>query len=240
MGLGLNYSTGSGDGGEITPFVKYDARAGRMFRNDRTQDASGAYSSSPVDITRSFKAVFDMENIEVGWMLYAAGAAPQMQLVPLGSPLPHKPEGNFKQGVRVIMRLGKDCGNDVREISGNSGAFLRGIDELHTAYEVGEKENPGKLPVVVLKDTLPITSGSGDKKSTNYQPVFEIVSWVARPADLTPRPRSAPVSSTPAPQTASAPPSTGSTKVEPPGEPPTTRSRTQAGSWWISCRQSPT
>jgi hypothetical protein len=37
---------------------------------------------------------------------------------------------------------------------------------------------------VVLKTTMPITSGSGDKKSTNYQPVFEISGWAPRPVDL--------------------------------------------------------
>jgi hypothetical protein len=37
---------------------------------------------------------------------------------------------------------------------------------------------------VVLKTTMPITSGSGEKKSTNYQPVFEISGWAPRPVDL--------------------------------------------------------
>jgi hypothetical protein len=36
MALGFNYSTG-GDGSDIVPYVKYDARAGRFFRNDRIE-----------------------------------------------------------------------------------------------------------------------------------------------------------------------------------------------------------
>ncbi len=217
MGLGLTTEASSGSG-DILPFVKYDSRAGRLFRNDRVQDQGGNYSSTPVDITRSFKAVVDMENVEVGWMLFSAGAAPQMNLVVLGQPLPPKPDPQFKQGVRLTLKLGKDCGNDVREISGNSASFLRGVDKLHDDYVTGEKENPGKLPIVVLKDTISVTSGSGERKSTNYQPVFEIVGWAPRSIDLVPRAvKAAPSASA---QTGStprtAPPETGSTKVEPP------------------------
>ncbi len=70
MALGLNYNSGGGDNGDIIPFVKYDARAGRFFRNDRTE-TNGAYSNNAVDITSNFKAVMDLENLEVGYLLFA-------------------------------------------------------------------------------------------------------------------------------------------------------------------------
>lgn len=183
MALGFNYS--SGGGGDIIPFVKFDARAGRFFRRDRSQDSSGSYTNNDVDITSNFKAVLDMENVEVGFMKFGNGAAPEFALVRLGEPMPNKPgaEG-FKQGARLMMKLHADCGGDVREISGNAAAFLKGVDELHTQYEQQKAANKGKLPIVTLKTTIPITSGSGQKKSTNYQPVFEIVGWAARPVDL--------------------------------------------------------
>lgn len=213
MALGFNYSSGGGDNGDIVPFVKYDARAGRFFRNDRSEQ-NGAYSNNAVDITSSFKAVMDLENLEVGYLLFAAGAAPAFNLVKLGEPMPNKPaDGKWKQGVRVMMKLHKDCGGDVREISSNAAAFLKGFDELHSLYESGKGANPGKLPIVVLKTTVPITSGSGEKKSTNYQPVFEIAGWAPRPIDLVhvgkgvTAPATAPVQ---------AAPSTGSTPVGPP------------------------
>lgn len=217
MGLGLNYNTGGGDNGDIVPFVKYDARAGRFFRNDRTE-SNGAYSNNAVDITTTFKAVMDLENLEVGYLLFAAGSAPAFMLVKLGDPMPHKPggDGKWKQGVRVMMKLHASCGGDVRETSSNATAFLKGIDELHTAYEAGKAANPGKLPVVTLKTTVPITSGSGDKKSTNYQPVFEITGWAPRPNDLVHVAKgAAPQTAAPSTQPA-APPSTGSTQVPPP------------------------
>jgi len=204
MALGLNYSSGSG-GGDIVPFVKYDARAGRLFRRDRTQDTSGNYTSNDVDITNGFKAVIDMENVEVGYSKFNAGSAPEHVLVKLGDPMPHKPaDPGFKQGARLMMKLAAACGGDIREITGNSTAFLKGIDDLHSAYEAAKAANPGKLPIVTLQSTLPVTSGSGQKKSTNYQPVFAISGWAPRPNDLVH------VGKGSAPQSA---PSTGSTQV---------------------------
>jgi hypothetical protein len=217
MALGLNYSSGNG-GGDIVPFVKYDARAGRLFRRDRSQDSAGNYISNDVDITSSFKAVFDLENIEVGYSKFGAGSAPEHVLVRLGDPMPHKPaDPAFKQGARIMMKLAANCGGDIREITGNSTAFLKGIDDLHTAYEQQKAANAGKLPIVALQTTLPITSGSGQKKSTNYQPVFEITGWAPRPADLVHVAKNAPtqatVQQTASPSTA---PSTGSTQVSAP------------------------
>lgn len=216
MGLGLNYNS-SGGNGEIVPYVKFDARAGRFFRNDRTE-SNGAYSNNPVDITNGFKAVMDLENIEVGYMKFGAGTAPEYLLVALGSPMPHKPaDPGFKQGARIMLKLASSCGGDVREITGNAAAFLKGVDDLHTAYEAGKAANPGKLPIVVLQSTLPIKSGQGQKTSTNYQPVFEIQGWAPRPNDLvfTPKSGGQQVAS-PSTAPAASPPSTGSTQVSAP------------------------
>lgn len=216
MALGLNYSSGGGDG-NIVPFVKYDARAGRFFRNDRTEQ-NGAYSNNPVDITQNFKAVVDLEHVEVGYMKFAAASAPEYLLVALGDPMPQKPaDPKWKQGARVMMKLHQSCGGDVRETTSNAAAFLKGIDELHTAFEAGKAANPGKLPIVILKTTLPIVSGAGQQKSTNYQPVFEITGWAPRPVDLVyvAKSNTTQQQSTGDKQTA---PSTGSTQV---GAPPT-------------------
>ena len=209
MALGLNYGSA---GGDFLPILKYDARAGRFFRVDKENG-----ESTSVDITRNIKFVADFENVEVGFIMFPPGAAPQFHMVPLGTPLPAKPGPDFKQGVRLLVKLGAESGGDVREIASSAAAFLRGIDALHSAYEAGKAANPGKLPVVVCADTLPIESGSGAKKSTNYTPVFEITAWAPRPKDLEPKPRGGgdPMADTqPAPR--AAPPSTGSTRAAPP------------------------
>jgi hypothetical protein len=220
MALGIQISSGNGSGEDFTPIVKYDARAGRAFRVDRTQGANG-WETNPVDITRSFKAVMDFENLEVGFIDFPAGAAPVFAMVLHGKPMPGKPSDKAKQGVRITMMLAKECGGErpLREMAGNSAAFLRGVDALHDAYEHGKGANPGKLPVVVLKDTIGIKSGSGDKQSTNYQPIFEITGWVPRPEKLIWKPKNgaAPATTSAAsPIAREAPPSTGSTRAEPP------------------------
>lgn len=214
MALGFTYSTG---GGDFTAIMKYDARAGRMFREDRKQDAGGAWMKDSVDVTSNFKAVFDFENIEVGYINFPQGGAPDFCLASLGEPYPQRPTPNHAQGLRFMLKLAKDTAGDgaaIREIAGTSASFRMGIDELHNAYEAGKAANSGKLPIVALKSTLPVTSGSGAKKSTNYQPVFEIVGWAARPEDLVF------VSKSATRQVASASvataPSTGSTTVAPP------------------------
>lgn len=209
MALGFSYG-GGGEGGDFLPIVKFDARAGRFFRVDREDGVS-----TPHDITRNFKAVFDFENLEVGWISFNAGSAPDFKMVPFGEDMGPKPSDNHKRGIRMAVKLGGDCGGDCRELAGTSAAMMKGIDLLHDDYIAGLKANAGKLPVVILEDTIPIESGSGSKKSTNYQPVFEISGWVKRPVDLNNAPARG--SSKPAPAQASkAPPSTGSTRAAPP------------------------
>jgi hypothetical protein len=71
---------------------------------------------------------------------------------------------------------------------------------------------------VVLKSTVPITTGSGAMKSTNYRPVFEIVGWAPRPADLVWSPKNAEEAATVVPFSGqqAAPPVTGARQVAAP------------------------
>jgi len=206
MAIGINYeSAGSED---IIPIIKYDAKAGRMFRRDRVNG-----DNEQVDITRSFKAAFDFENLETGFIAFPVGGAPDFALARIGDRIPEKPTSDHRQGVRLLVKLTKDCGGDVRELASTAKAFLRGIDAAHDAYEADKAANPGKLPVFILEDTVPVVSEGGGNKTTNYSPVFKLIGWVARPSDLTYIPRAK--SSEPAPAKAT-PPSTGSSRVTAP------------------------
>jgi len=182
MALGIQTETSGG--GDFSPIVKYDARAGRMFRVDRTQDSGGAWQTDNVEITNGFQAVFDLENIEVGWALFAAGSPPSFALAKLGQPMPARPTSEHKNAFRVMLKLGKAVGGDVREMAAQSKAVIGAMDKLHDAYSAGLKDNAGKLPVVAMTGSVPIVSTGQGKSSTNYQPVFEIVKWVDRPAEL--------------------------------------------------------
>lgn len=196
-----------GEGVTYLPIVKYNATSGRIFNRDRS---GGEYHET--DITRIFKAIFDFENVEIGWSDFTNGV-PDFRLVRYadGGSIPKPEEGNFKRCVRLVLKLSKECGGDVREFASNAGACLDGVKKLKDDYDNGVKENPGKLPVVTLVDTIAKTSSGGALKTTNYVPVFEITGWVKRPDDLVYQSRSSSAPSNP-----SSPPSTGSTKVSAP------------------------
>ena len=199
MAMGINYA-GSGS---ITPICKWNSQSGRMFFLNRDGD--------DVEITNTFKAVMDLENLEVGSIAFVAGMAPDFHLVRIGDRIPAPPTDNHKPGCRVMCKLSKELGGEIREIASNAKTFLRGMDALHDAYIEGVKANPGKLPVVTITGSVPVTSGDASKKQTHYAPNFSIAGWVARPADLQYSPR-APSQA----QAHKAPPSTGSTPMAAP------------------------
>jgi len=177
MGLGLNVSSG---GGDFMPIIKYDARAGRIHKIDRVQGADPIST----EITNNFTAVFDLANIEVGWALFRDGMAPDWHMVRVGQPKPARPSPEHKAAFRVNVKLTKQNGGDVREFGSAARCVIVSIDVLHDAYAASDESKRGMLPVVAMVGTEQIKSGGGAKSSTNYQPKFEIKSWVERPADM--------------------------------------------------------
>ncbi|MGY3341959.1 hypothetical protein ACVWZ4_004337 [Bradyrhizobium sp. USDA 4472] len=217
----FGFSTAPSNGGDFTPIVKYDARAGRIYRLDRVESANG-FESRAVEITAHFKAIIDLENGETGWISLTPGSAPDFRLVPIGNELPEKPSANHKHGVRFMLKLSKESAGGsvaIRELTGTSKAFTSGMEELYTAYKAEKAANPGKLPVVVLDHVTTVRSGSGAKSSTNFHPTFRIVGWTAR-GDLTFVPKA--IASTSRPEASlpngATPPSTGATRAEAPPE----------------------
>lgn len=198
-------------GNSFLPIIKYDARSGRLSRRDRENG-----ENNDVDITRSFKAIFDFDNVEIGWINFNTGGAPDYRVSRYADGIKSdKPsDEGFKRGFRLVLKLSKECGGDVREFSSNAAACLDGIKNLMDSYESGIKANAGKLPVVEFKDSVAKSSSGGALKTTNYVPVFEIVSWVKRPDDLVYTARSSSAS----PSSFNGPASTGSTKVSAPAD----------------------
>ena len=88
---------------------------------------------------------------------------------------------NYRQGFRVPV-AGNGIGG-VRELAGNSAALINGMNELHSAYESAPEAAMGKIPVVKMTDTIAVKTG----QSTNFQPIFTVISYVDRPEVLGPR-----------------------------------------------------
>jgi hypothetical protein len=211
MGLGL--TTGGSSGGDIKPYVNYDAKAGRMFRVDRTQQSDGTWATDKTEITNSVQFVADLANIRVGWVNYTT-QGPVRRFVTLGKePIPARPDDKnaegkpaFKQGFEIDLVLDKASGGGARVFGSAAGCVIEAMDALHDTYAGAAEAKAGKLPVVRIANVQPVKSG----QSTNYKPTFAIVNWIDRPALLTGNEGQPPAN---APTSA---PSTGSTTVLPP------------------------
>ena len=180
----------TGGGGEFTPVIAYNAKAGRLFLVNREQEQDGMWATTKVDVTMAQPAfAVDFGRLEVGWVHFSAGAAPQWHMAPLGHPIPPKPPSpgqdgatgkamQFRNGFRIPV-AGQAIGG-VRELAGNSSAMIAGMNELHTAFEAAPEAAAGKIPVVKLVSVMEVKAG----QSSNFQPVFQIMQWVDRPAAL--------------------------------------------------------
>jgi hypothetical protein len=213
MALGL--STG-GSGGDIKPYVKYDAKAGRLFRMDRVQHSDGTFSSESHEITNTAQMVMDLANIRVGWINYTS-QGPIRRLVVLGQEaIPPRPEDKntdgkpaFKQGFEVDLLLDKNSGGGgLRVLGSAAGCVIEAMDALHDAFTGAAESKAGKLPVVKISGVSPVKSG----QSTNYKPNFAIVNWIDRPQPL--------AGTAPQTQPSQSAPATGSTQVSAPSSQP--------------------
>jgi len=214
MGLGL--STGGTGGGDIQPYINYDAKAGRMFRVDRSQGGDGTWQTDKVEITSTVQMVMDLANIRVGWINYTT-QGPVRKLVVLGKePIPPRPDDKtaegkpaFKQGFEVNLLLDKNSGGGGPRVFGSAaGCVIEAMDALHDAYSAAPESKSGKLPIVKIAGVQPVKAG----QSTNYKPTFAIVNWIDRPQ---------PLAGSGAPAAPASAPATGSTVVPPPAPQPT-------------------
>ena len=136
MGLGL--TTGGSSGGDIKPYVNYDAKAGRMFRVDRAQQSDGTWATDKVEITNQVQFVADLANIRVGWVNYTT-QGPVRRFVTLGKePIPPRPDDKnaegkpaFKQGFEIDLVLDKASGGGARVFGSAAGCVIEAMDALH-------------------------------------------------------------------------------------------------------------
>ena len=164
----LNLSTG----GEFSPFIKYNAKAGRWFvRGDNGTD---------VEVPNPRFAI-DLANIRQGWILFPQASPPMFVWDVQGMRAP-KPEGDYKDGFKVFV-MGTDpqpgLANQnigVREWSSNAYAVKSGMMDLYRQYEATEKQNPNGIPVVRCVSVKVIKGEYGD----SFEPVFVIETWVGR------------------------------------------------------------
>jgi hypothetical protein len=171
-------------GGDSTPIIKYNAKA-RLWKVDDV----------PLN---AITFVVDMDNAEAGWSRFAENSAPDFRMVRVadllaGAHYPEAPDVRgadgtllYRKGFRVQVKIpdkvaaGKPS---VREFASNSFVTKRAFDALFDQWFAGRAANPDKLPVVQVKNYEEVAG----KHGSNFAPIFELVRWIDRPADLGPK-----------------------------------------------------
>lgn len=167
----LNLSVSDGD---FTPYLKYNAKAGRFYAKPEGGDE--------VEIVAPSLAI-DMANIRTGWLYYAEGSGPEKVWDPSSDIAAPKPPGpkKFKRGFEVMVFgnapiPGTQQPLGLREFSSTASNVITSILRMHAEYEAGLPANPGKVPVYVCKSVKPINGNFG----VNYEPEFTLSQWVDR------------------------------------------------------------
>jgi hypothetical protein len=166
-------------GGNYLPMLKYDARVGTLFLQDRVYE-NGQWETEARDVTDKFRAAFDVGNLQRGWIKFPKGAAPETKLAKIGEDYGDPPDDKFQEGIRVLVKMDASLGGDVRELMSTAAALWNAMDALHDAYLAGAADHPGALPVVDLADRVETKTTAG----TSVTPVFKVVGWIPRPPDL--------------------------------------------------------
>ncbi len=173
--------------GDFLPIVKYDAKDGRISKRDSVAGPQG-FEKTDTDITDTFSAVIDLENIQTGWVYFTPNEGPKRVMSTyLKDPMPERPADKdpngkplYRQGFTIHMALGKQCGGGIYEMTGNSNMLVEAMGTLHDEYLKGTNENPGRLPVVVFNGARKEQTKFGNF----YRPSFSIETWSNRPAGL--------------------------------------------------------
>lgn len=166
----LNLSAG-GDA-DFTPYIKFNAKAGRFYVKGQNGD---------VEVEKP-RLIFDFANIKTGWLFYPEGAGPEKVWDVSATEAAPRPKGpqKWKRGFEVVV-VGGDKVDGIgrlgaREFSSTASNVISAILQMYNAYEEGMGSNIGKVPFYVCQGVRPITGHFG----TNYEPIFKLTGWVER------------------------------------------------------------
>jgi hypothetical protein len=186
--------------GEFSPRYEFNAKSGRWARVDRTADGTDVIK---VDVTMDQPMfAWDIGTIEIGWINWQSGRAPNFVMVNYGEDMPARPDRAHKAGFRSKTWDGAQP-PIVREFASTAGVTVAAIESLWDEITATPEAAAGQVPVLRAVNVLPITSPKG----TNYAPVFNVLQWIDRDESVFgPRtvaaPGAAPIAAaTPAPAT---------------------------------------
>jgi hypothetical protein len=156
MNLNLSNSGGSGN------YIRFSPQANAWSNQD------GEFALE--------KFVFDIDNVQTGWMLIATGVFEFNADDSIGRK-GAQPTPEHKRGFKVVF-YNKTMG--AAEWSANGAGSNMGLEALYKQAVAQRLSNPDKLPVVEYKGSRPEKVGKGSTRV----PEFNVTGWVARPAAL--------------------------------------------------------
>jgi hypothetical protein len=156
MNLNLSNSGGSGN------YIRFSPQANAWSNQD------GEFALE--------KFVFDIDNVQTGWMLIATGVFEFNADDSIGRK-GAQPTPEHKRGFKVVF-YNKTMG--AAEWSANGAGSNMGLESLYKQAVAQRLANPDKLPVVEYKGSRPEKVGKGSTRV----PEFNVTGWVARPAAL--------------------------------------------------------
>jgi hypothetical protein len=142
----------------------------------RFSPQANAWTNSNNEEIQLKKVVFDIDNVQTGWLLLAVGQREWNPDVSLGKKGP-QPTPEHKRGFMVTL-YNKEIG--AAEWSSNGVGPNMGLEQLYKTCDAQRAANPGKLPVVEYKGSKLEKIGKG----TTRIPNFELVNWVVRPEGM--------------------------------------------------------
>lgn len=155
--------------GEFTPYVKYNAKAGRWYVKDGDSERE---VPNPVFVA-------DLGGVRKAWMNFREGQAPDIVFFENINDNVPAPSENHKLGLSLKL-FSQNAFGGVVKLESNSQNTCSAISDLYGLYEESPESKKGKLPVVKVTGAEPIKGNYG----TNYKPTFEIEKWVDRPAEF--------------------------------------------------------
>jgi hypothetical protein len=178
MAFGLNISKVS----NVPDIIKYDANAGRLFRIDYDGEKTSVDITTPPP-----RFAIDFGTLQVGYICFTPNG-PDMRMVPEGHPVPQQPDDVDDKGRKLYragfhaLCYGRVLGG-LREFSSSATCVLESMEDLYKKFQDAPEAMDGRIPVVELTRTIPVTFGKKNPK-TSYAPMFNIVGWTGRVPDM--------------------------------------------------------
>jgi hypothetical protein len=162
------------------PEAKWDAAIGNFVVEERVC-TDGEWESVQTNIPNDkFRGVFDLPNLQMGWVGFIKGLGRDMVMAPIGGEYGARPGEKYYEGLRLLIKLDEALDGKVCECVSTLRSIWAKVDKLHDDYLVKLKKHEGHLPAV---DVVDVRKEPG-RQTPILIPVFKIVGMVPRPLGL--------------------------------------------------------